>query len=58
MDGLTIAFGIELTAIGIGLITAYTKLIRTIENHSVRLKYIEDRLDRIEKKIDKINGRQ
>jgi len=58
MDGITIALSLEIAGITIALIAGYTKLIRTLENHHVRLKYIEQRLERIENKLDQLNGHE
>lgn len=58
MDWTAVALSVDITAIIFALITAYSKLVKVLENHAVRLNVIEQRLDRIEKKIDRINGCQ
>jgi len=57
----TIVLTLELSGIGIAIIASifkfYTSTIKTLQNHDDRLSFIEFRLDRIEKKLDELNGR-
>jgi len=56
-----VTISLEILGLGIALASAtlkfYTTTLKKLQNHDDRLGFIEYRLDRIEKKLDDLNGR-
>jgi len=57
----TLTLSMEILGLGIAIASAtlkfYTTTLKKLQNHDDRLSFIEFRLDRIEKKLDELNGR-
>ena len=62
MDGGQILIALEILGVGFAIASAlirfYGALVRKLQNHEDRLNFIEERLERIERKIDVLNGRR
>ena len=57
----TLTLSMEILGLGIAIASAtlkfYTTTLKKLQNHDDRLGFIEFRLDRIERKLDELNGR-